>query len=97
MPKQRLIDLATMYDVEVGWRTGDGDGYVQVGIETNDRRAIIDHLAGGAIPREDLDRMLGAGELPAFTGLWSSLDRDGVNQLIRTLRRARDGAFGADA
>lgn len=29
--------------------------------------------------------------------LWSELDRVGVNRLIRTLRKARDQAFGADA
>jgi len=27
----------------------------------------------------------------------SQMDRDGINHLIRTLRRARDAAFGADA
>lgn len=30
-------------------------------------------------------------------GFYVSLDRDGVNRLIRTLRRARDAAFGSDA
>lgn len=28
---------------------------------------------------------------------WSTLDRAGLNQLIRRLRQARDDAFGADA
>lgn len=32
-----------------------------------------------------------------FNGWFASLDRDGVNILIRNLRRARDSAFGADA
>jgi hypothetical protein len=32
-----------------------------------------------------------------FPGWFASLDRDGVNRLIRVLRRARDAAFGADA
>lgn len=30
-------------------------------------------------------------------GLFVDLDRHGVNQLIRVLRKARDQAFGADA
>lgn len=30
-------------------------------------------------------------------GHWTSLDRAGVNRLIRILRKARDSAFGADA
>lgn len=29
-------------------------------------------------------------------GLWTTLDRDGINRLIRVLRRARDQAFGRD-
>jgi hypothetical protein len=29
--------------------------------------------------------------------LWLDLDRDAINRLIRTLRRARDAAYGADA
>lgn len=30
------------------------------------------------------------------TGVWANLDRAGCNRLIRTLRRARDAAFGRD-
>jgi hypothetical protein len=30
-------------------------------------------------------------------GLWLNLSRDRVNDLIRILRRARGGAYGADA
>jgi hypothetical protein len=30
-------------------------------------------------------------------GWCCQLDRDGINRLIRTLRKARDAAFGADA
>lgn len=30
-------------------------------------------------------------------GFYVSLDRDGINRAIRTLRRARDAAFGSDA
>lgn len=31
-----------------------------------------------------------------FTALWGTLDRAGVNHLIRVLRRARNAAYGAD-
>lgn len=31
-----------------------------------------------------------------YTGIWSHLDRTGVNRLIRLLRKARDAAFGSD-
>lgn len=37
------------------------------------------------------------GDAPSYTGVWSTLDRQGVNKLIRVLRRARDAAYGADA
>lgn len=33
----------------------------------------------------------------AVPGWFVQLDRDGINRLIRTLRKARDQAFGADA
>lgn len=31
------------------------------------------------------------------SGMFATFDRDGINRLIRTLRKARDQAFGADA
>ena len=31
------------------------------------------------------------------SGMFTSLDREGINRLIRTLRTARDQAFGKDA
>ena len=40
----------------------------------------------------DPDAMLGSPE----SGLFVDLDRGGVNELIRHLRRARDQAFGRD-
>lgn len=35
-------------------------------------------------------------ELPS-DGVFMTLDRDGVNRLIRSLRKARDAAYGSDA
>ena len=40
----------------------------------------------------DVDESVRARE-----GWFASLDRQSINQMIRTLRRARDAAFGADA
>lgn len=31
------------------------------------------------------------------TGMFTTFDREGLNRLIRTLRKARDSAFGSDA
>lgn len=36
-------------------------------------------------------------EHPESNGWFVNLDRSGINRLIRTLRKARDQAFGADA
>jgi len=36
------------------------------------------------------------GNVATDAGLWSDLDRQGCNDLIRILRRARDSAFGRD-
>lgn len=36
------------------------------------------------------------GNSDVYYGLWSNLNRDDINQLIRVLRRARDQAFGRD-
>lgn len=97
MPKEIIRDEASMYDVHVGW---ERDKYVQVGIETADHRAIVDALLGEdrMTPevREVIDRLTGEGQLAAFTGLWGTLTREGCNQMIRVLRRARDQAFGRD-
>lgn len=81
MPKEKIYDVASMYDLEVGWEPGK---YVQVGIESHDGRSLAEHLSAG-------------GQSPAdFTGLWGTYDREGLNRLIRALRRARDSAFGRD-
>ena len=44
--------------------------------------------------KEPLDPITMGGE---GYGWYVLLDRDGINRLIRTLRKARDQAFGADA
>lgn len=48
--------------------------------------------------REDIP---GSSEAPAHTrytaGAHVAMDRDGINRLIRVLRRARDAVFGKDA
>lgn len=38
-----------------------------------------------------------AADGPSGNGWFIELDREGINQLIHTLRQARDGAFGKDA
>lgn len=107
MPKEVIRDEASMYDVQVIWSRNK---YVQVGIETADGVAIAERLFENRLPDAMLlsEEQQAAAEkerrkyydqisLAQFTGLWGTLDREGCNRLIRTLRRARDQAFGADA
>jgi hypothetical protein len=47
---------------------------------------ILNHL-------DTLDSPTGRG----YQGIWTDLDRPGINRLIRLLRKARDSAYGADA
>jgi hypothetical protein len=59
------------------------DGTVQIG--TTDQASPLTYPADSSMPG-----------LP-MSGFFAHLDRAGCNRLIRAVRRARDGAFGADA
>lgn len=82
MPRESVRDTNQLYTVEVGWSPG---GTVQLGLETDDFPSLLDALKANY---EDSS---------IAKGIWSSLDRDGINRLIRLLRKARDSAYGADA
>lgn len=82
MPKEKIYDQSELYDIEIGW---ERDRDVQIGISTHDGVSLVEKLGGGGI------------EPASFTAVWGSLDRAGCNRLIRTLQRARDAAYGADA
>ena len=86
MPKEIIYDEATLYDAVVGWKPGQ---YVQLGIQTHDGRPVVEVLGAGEEPKTMAD-------MAGFTGLWGTYDREGVNRLIRALRRARDQAYGKD-
>lgn len=62
--------------------------FVTVGWGRESQHVQVATLAGG-----DYDEV-GGNERP---GLYVQLDRDGINRLIRSLRKARDAAFGSDA
>jgi hypothetical protein len=94
MPKENtngviVGDIAgTSFRAEVSWRgdrDGDGTGYVQ--LATTNENSPFKFEAGG-----DPDNPDGR-----FDGWHVTVDRDGCNRLIRSLRRARDAAYGADA
>lgn len=81
MPREMIRDVAGLYDIHVGWSNQS----VQLGLETSDGRSLIDVLS------ENYE------ETGKAKSVWSSLERDEINELIRKLRKARDRAFGADA
>lgn len=83
MPKEVIYSTVEQYNIEVGWNREASD--VQVGIVTADGTPIANHLGPN-----------GATEIAAFTSLWGNLDRAGINRLIKSLRTARDQAFGRD-
>lgn len=64
------------------------DPYLHVGWTRDASHVEVAALAGG-----DYDE--GGGQ--RRPGLYVQLDRDGINRLIRTLRKARDAAYGTDA
>lgn len=38
-----------------------------------------------------------SGDIVCWNDWWCNLDRNGINRMIRALRKARDQQFGADA
>lgn len=101
MPKENINGVAMdQLRVEVAWKadpSADGTGYVQVATVHTDSPATIPHKIESAtsghfavMPHLDPTRQ-------ALDGWHVTLDREQLNRLIRSLRRARDSAYGADA
>ena len=86
MPKINIRDEPDSFRVEVGWKGLHDDipGVVQVAT-TNEHSPFT-------FPDTDPH----TPTLP-FHGWHATLDREGINLLIRALRKARDAAYGADA
>lgn len=99
MPKEIIADSVGCFDVRVGW---ERDSCVQVATEMREPTT-----PEGPKNLHELVRQWEAIPLPpevesiplseyGSRGLYATLDREGINQLIRVLRRARDQAFGRD-
>jgi hypothetical protein len=81
MPRETVKDTNQLYDIQVGWSVGT----VQLGLETDDFPSLLNALQANY---DDSSKA---------KSIWASMDRDGINRLIRLLRKARDSAYGADA
>lgn len=91
MPKENVRDLAIdSQRIELCWRheSPDVEGHVQL--------ASVNLASPFAFPPTEGNESAGTAGLP-FGGWYVTLDRDGINRLIRKLRVARDAAFGTDA
>ena len=99
MPKEIVYDNSPNgFNAIVSWSRGEhGSGYVQIATEMREPQTsdapqnLRDLVLSWAGSSSDPEHAEGA------RGLWTTLDRAGINRLIRALRRARDQAFGADA
>lgn len=60
------------------------------------REAIEAPLTPPGEPPQFTELIALEGPMPVQAGYYVNLDRRGINELIRTLRRARDAAFGKD-
>ena len=90
MPKEYVVGQDhSGFRLRIGWSREPAGG-VQVAVETPDGRPLIP-LLWPDCPPAVLEKA------PDFTNLWGDLDRDGCNQAIRLLRKARDQAYGPDA
>ena len=71
--------------LDVVWRREDVGGWVQIGLDA---------------PRDWWERFIasyeGSPEQHHFSAWTAVMDRRQINHMIRTLRRARDAAYGSD-
>lgn len=89
MPREKILRVPRGSDglwvPEVGWQRGGGND-VQIGIVTAD--------PGANHPYTVVKRWEAEGV--TFDGFHGALDRDGINDYIRLLRKARESTWGRD-
>lgn len=100
------VGWRTDVDLQVGIETvggyslltalyGDASTLTKLGERTLPRLDPAAANPTAKLGRDLLNAVEAAGSA-SFTGVWLTLDRPGINRLIRTLRRARDAAYGRD-
>lgn len=96
MPKEtiRSSTYGPMFDVEVRWGRDSSDVQIATVMPPAQTSEAPQNLAQLVASWDDA---CGDPENPdGARGLYSSLDRHAINELIRVLRKARDQAFGRD-
>ena len=107
MPKERVrgTDDATPYGpdvpavsvVEVGWhRDAEHVELASKCVRSDDGSDYVPLLEPLQFAPGELGELVELEAGPVRSGFYVPLDRRGVNELIRTLRRARDQAYGKD-
>ncbi len=93
MPKHNIDDVTGGdFRVEVSWGGAipdERDGHVQVAATNASSPFYWEQIP----PSEGSDPSVGG----QFDGWHVTLDREGCNRLIRSVRKARDSAYGPDA
>ena len=87
MPKETIFAAATVVGIEESATTGENYS-IKTRVDVAWGREQIVQMA--TLTRD------GFGDPESPDGLWTVLDRDAINRLIKTLRRARDQAYGVD-
>jgi len=87
MPKE-VFRKSSMFDVELRWGRLEA---VQIATVMKDPQS-----SDSPTNLRDLVATWEDGTADVATGLYVDLDRDTINALIRSLRRARDAVFGKD-
>jgi hypothetical protein len=90
MPRESIRERNGDKQIIVGWQRDAG---VQVGVINNASgvATVTCSIGGETTSVRDVPV-----PLPDSNGWFADLDRKGLNDLIRLLRRARDAAFGRD-
>lgn len=88
MPKERTDGCELPYGDD-----GDGRSIVEVSWS---REAEYVQIVSKVVNRYDGDRFVKDEGIHYTDGMYVNLDRRGINDLVRNLRRARDQAFGKD-
>jgi hypothetical protein len=91
MPKETIFAAATAVGIEETEATGENYS-IKTRVDVAWGREQTVQMA--TLTRDGFGIRTVDPESP--DGLWTVLDRDAINRLIKTLRRARDQAYGVD-